>query len=270
MTEEKSGASERVMRSISEWRAEMKGYVSPPDLIEGLLPHSKGEYLVLAGRPGIGKTNLMINLAFSLATGTEWLGRKTRHSRVGYLALEGGKEKIFERFEKASANYHDPGDYLSWTISPPYQLRQSKEAIEHFRKTIKDLEVVIVDPLAIFASYSEPKLIQPFIQSFKSILLGEDVVGLITHHLRKRDPRYRVHPEDLLDEIKGAGDITALANSALILERGERERDEMGKYGPSDPNRRTLYFVKAKDAIEYLPPVDLLYHHDSLTFTKIK
>lgn len=57
-------------------------------LIEGMVP--KEGTVLLYGVSGSGKSFLTIDWSLSIATGTDWMGRKVRQGQVAYIAAEGG------------------------------------------------------------------------------------------------------------------------------------------------------------------------------------
>lgn len=57
-----------------------------PELIEGVL--RVGHVMMVGGASKVGKTFLLIELAFAIATGTKWLGMQCRKGRVLYVNLE--------------------------------------------------------------------------------------------------------------------------------------------------------------------------------------
>lgn len=57
-----------------------------PELIEGVL--RVGHVMMVGGASKVGKTFLLIELAFAIATGSEWLGLKCKSTRVLYVNLE--------------------------------------------------------------------------------------------------------------------------------------------------------------------------------------
>ena len=59
-------------------------------IIEQLMRPDSG-YGIIAGRTGLGKTNLMLNLSFWLALGKPFFGLNVRESKVCYFAFEGAK-----------------------------------------------------------------------------------------------------------------------------------------------------------------------------------
>jgi hypothetical protein len=64
-----------------------EGYTAPPYLVKHLL--APGELTVLYGQSGHFKSVLAIDLALSVASGTEFHGLRTRHAGVLYVAGEG-------------------------------------------------------------------------------------------------------------------------------------------------------------------------------------
>jgi AAA domain len=67
--------------------ADIEQLPDPEWLIDGLIP--LGGLAVLAGPPGIGKSFLAIDWAYSVAMGMPWQGHPTRGGHVVYVAAEG-------------------------------------------------------------------------------------------------------------------------------------------------------------------------------------
>jgi len=61
---------------VEKWAEDIAQRKPRPHYIQDILPAKRGEYMAIAGRIGIGKTNLTLHLAFCLATGTPffWTG----------------------------------------------------------------------------------------------------------------------------------------------------------------------------------------------------
>ena len=75
-------------------------------VIEGSAPVGVG---LLAGKPKIGKSWLMLNESIAVAKGTKALGAlNTRWGRVLYLALEDSEQRLQERYRQALAGDHPP------------------------------------------------------------------------------------------------------------------------------------------------------------------
>lgn len=70
------------------WASDL-GPITPPRwTVKGLVPAQT--FGVLYGPPGCFKTFAALDLALSMAAGFDWLGRRTEHAAVLYLASEGG------------------------------------------------------------------------------------------------------------------------------------------------------------------------------------
>lgn len=70
------------------WASDL-GPIAPPRwTVKGLVPAQT--FGVLYGPPGCFKTFAALDLALSMAAGFDWLGRRTEHAAVLYLASEGG------------------------------------------------------------------------------------------------------------------------------------------------------------------------------------
>lgn len=244
----------------------MKAAQNPgKDIVEGILPDAPGEYMMVAGRGGIGKTNLVMYLAFCIATGQLFYGLNVQQSKVGYLAFEGGESQLLGRMQKIAENFPDVGDNLLVERAFPYLLQKGKSG-QQFSETIQGLEVIITDPLRYLVNLGQLRDAAPFVSLYKTFLQTAGAVGILIHHVRKKDRRYRVKPEDLMDEVKGATDFVDAASSVLLLERGIQSRGEKQKYQSIPPDDRVLYFVKAKDAPSELEPWDLTFNRQRLVF----
>lgn len=84
---EKSGSSPPKQPSKLLTRDDLRRLPRPEWLVEGVLPE-KG-VVFLFGAPEAGKSFVALDLALSVATGGEWLGRETKPRTVVYVAPEG-------------------------------------------------------------------------------------------------------------------------------------------------------------------------------------
>jgi RecA-family ATPase len=63
-------------------------------IIDQLISSDSNGYGVIAGRTGLGKTNMGLNLGFCLSLGKPFFGLATKKSRVIYLGFEGGESNL--------------------------------------------------------------------------------------------------------------------------------------------------------------------------------
>lgn len=112
----------------------------------------KAGYLLLTGPSGVGKTMLAVDIAASIALGSDALGRPTRAARTGFFSLEMGLVDL-KVFLEAKTPYFTAEeqeilerDVRFYPLGEPIALNKApvQEAVE---KTIVDekLEVVIFD-----------------------------------------------------------------------------------------------------------------------------
>ena len=81
-------------------------------IIDQLISTDSGFGLV-AGRTGLGKTNLLLNLSCMLSTGSDFFGLATKKCRVGYFTFEGGEDNLKDRyFRILKRGYVPDPDYL--------------------------------------------------------------------------------------------------------------------------------------------------------------
>ena len=118
------------MLSFKDWLKNEESKPRTPDLIEELLAADGIELMLLAGRTGIGKTNLVLHLAFCLATGRPFFGVECQKTVVGYLGFEGTHQKMADRLKKIAANFPDPGDNFRFHLSPPLILERKLDEFE--------------------------------------------------------------------------------------------------------------------------------------------
>jgi RecA-family ATPase len=67
--------------------AELNALPNPRWLVDGVVP--EGGFIELHGPPGSYKSFLAVDLAMSVATGSEWAGRPVKQGPVVYVAAEG-------------------------------------------------------------------------------------------------------------------------------------------------------------------------------------
>jgi len=254
------------MQSLNEWREDILKQPIGEDIIKDLLPNASTEYMMICGRPGIGKTNLALYLAFCLATDTPFFSHKTKQCKVGYLAFEGTPHKLLNRFDKLAKSFPDTGDYLMVKRSLPFKLIEN--GTDKFQRVIEGLDVIIIDPLRYIVpfDYTKPVVASHFISTLKECCSESNTIPLLIHHIRKRDKRMFLYPEDLLFEVKGGSEWVDSAGTVLLLEQTPRKRDKKGRFANRNPDDRILYFAKVKDSPSEVEPYRLQFNRDKLMY----
>src|SRR5207247_9201319 len=96
--------------TFEKWERMMKIRPRLPQLIENLHPDAPGEFSLISGRTGIGKTNLQMHMAFALATGSTFLGMACSKVVVNMLVFEGAEDNVPDRPKKVMKLCPTPED----------------------------------------------------------------------------------------------------------------------------------------------------------------
>jgi hypothetical protein len=100
---------ERTARRLSVSDLYALGGQRMEHLIEGLLP--KRGIAILGARQKVGKSCIASHVAFSVARGTEALGRRCVQGRVLYLSFDESSEMLKDRFEVMGLRENDPIEF---------------------------------------------------------------------------------------------------------------------------------------------------------------
>jgi len=121
---------------------------------------------------------------------------------------------------------------------------------------VEGSKVVIFDSLKHLVSgdYCKPEFAHAFLAALKQVSQTLQISTILCHHVRKSHPGIRVEPDDLF-QIKGAADYVETATTALLLEKMKRTTDHY-----------VLHFLKARDALEELAPLELFFNRSTLRF----
>ena len=256
------------MKAVDQVIEDLKKEPQSDDIIKDLLPESTSAYMLICGRSGIGKTNLVLYLAYCIATGSRFFSMETKKSTIGYLSFEGSQKQIANRFEKLKKTFGSAGSYLRWEHSLPIQLNSSGK--DDIKRLITGLDVAIIDPLRplVAGDWMKPADASHFVNNLTQVQNDTGTTVILIHHIRKPDRKLRVNPEDLQFEIKGATEYVDAAATVLLLDRPRHSRDGLGRF-QSNSDDRILYFVKVKDAPAEFKPLHLRLNRDDLIFRQL-
>lgn len=242
-----------------------------PCLIDQILPEDAGEFIIISGKTGIGKSIFTLHMAFCLATGTPFYGFATQKVKVGYIAMEGGKENIRQRFLKIAAEYPDT-DNLFFNLLPPMDLPRH---FDQFCRLCEGCRVVIFDNLRQVTSgkYLDMNYAAAWLKEYQRFLIQVGAVGALTHHIKKPSGNDNsvIEPGDVYN-LKGATEYVDAATTVLLLER-QRQRNLGGRgkgFQPVDNNALMLYFAKQRIATRELEPVELRRNYETCSFDLVK
>jgi hypothetical protein len=262
-----------VMMTVSQFRnhVQSKANGTNNDYIEDILPNSPADYALMVGRSGIGKTNEILHTLFCLASGKNWYGHSVKQCKVGYIAFEGAESKMLDRLEKLCLTYPeaDIGDNFRLTRIPAFKM--IGDGVKEFDRLVEGLQVVALDPLKyiVAGDYTKPADANVFLTNLKEHAVKMNVLPILVHHIRKPDKRIKIRPEDLMYEVKGAGDYVESANTVLLMELAKQTRGANGKFGTQSAEDRILHFCKVKDSPAELVPLKLRLNRETLLFQQI-
>ena len=220
-------------------------YESKPPVIDGLLQN--GTY-IFAGAPKVGKSFLMAQLAYHVATGKPLWGYDVHRGTVLYLALEDGHERLQKRMYRMFGV--EDVSKLHFAINAK-QLGNGLDAqLEKFVREHPDTQLIIIDTLQKVRELSGEAYsyrddyhiigqLKQFADKFKICLL-------IVHHTRKTPA------DDEFDRISGTTGIYGCADGAFVLSK-ERRTDSSATLsisGRDQPDQR-IHLVRDEATLQW-------------------
>jgi hypothetical protein len=187
-------------------------FITPPYIVEGCT--------ILAGRPKLGKSWLMLEVGLAVALGDNCLGdTKCDEGDVLYLAMEDNERRLQSRMTKLLGYAREWPARFHYATEWP---RANAGGLEQIRKWIASVEkprLVVVDVLAMFRSPRDPKQ-SPYesdyqaVQALQRIASNSGVAIVIVHHLRKS-----VAEVDPFEKVSGTLGLSGGVDTVLILDR---------------------------------------------------
>lgn len=246
--------------SYKEWIKQMENRApDEPQLIQQNLPYKFGEYMIICGRTGIGKTIVALMIAFSLATAGKIFKFACEEAVVAYIALEGDDQNMKDRMKKLELNYPST-EYFRFQM-----LDQEKPAkmLDKLKEQVKGCRVAIVDGsrYLVTGDYCKPKEAAQFMLGMKMMFRELGISGIFTWQPIKGDPRDRLTLPDVYS-VKGASEIVDDASSVWLLERTA--------YSKQEEDKVTLAIGKHRVSSSPQEPIDLFLNRDKCMFESIR
>ena len=220
-------------------------YEGRPPVIDGLLQN--GTY-IFAGAPKVGKSFLMAQLAYHVATGQKLWDYEVRQGTVLYLALEDGYERLQERMYRMFGVDGTPN--LHFAIAAK-QLGNGLDAqLEKFVREHPDTRLIIIDTLQKVRelsgeaySYRDDYQI---IGQLKQLADKFKLCLLIVHHTRKSPAN------DEFDRISGTTGIYGCADGAFVLSKEHRtdRTATLSVSGRDQPDQR-IHLVRDEATLQW-------------------
>ena len=183
-------------------------YEVRPAVIEDLLFPG---LTILVGDPKIGKSFLMLQLAYHIATGTALWEKHVRQGEDQYDRLQGRMFRMFDEKET---------EHLHIAIRSQQQGDGLEDQLREFIEKHHDTRLIIIDTLEKIrtetkdnGSYSQDS---KFMYKLKEFADRYGICFLLVHHTRKQTS------EDPFDKINGTNGLLGSVDSAMIFTKEQR------------------------------------------------
>lgn len=223
--------------------ADLQHLVFPP--MKWAVPEYFPEGLtVFAGRPKIGKSWMILNVALAKARGTEALGQFVDKGDVLYIALEDGPRRMQTRVNKILG----PGKAWPDNLTVLHKLDPldagGLDTIERWIMSHPAASLVAIDTFGKVRGskrQNEEQYTYDYrvVGSVQELATAHNVAIILVHHVRKSDA------EDVLDTVSGTTGIAGAADTVVVLGRTDkgirmavrgRDVEEQDKLVEMDPD----------------------------------
>lgn len=190
-------------------------YRSKPAIVENLI--YPGTY-ILAGAPKVGKSFLVAQIAYHIATGQRLWDYEVKQSTVLYLALEDDHRRLQKRMNRMFGV--DGTANLYFAITAKKLGEGLEDQLEEFINLHPDTRLIIIDTLQKIRqgngdSYSYANDYE-CVGNLKKFADQKEICLLIVHHTRKQQA------SDKFDMISGTTGILGCADGAFVLQKERR------------------------------------------------
>lgn len=198
---------------------------APKFLIKDILPMGLG---ALTAPPKFGKSWMCLDIAVSVATGTDFLGFPTTKSEVIYLALEDGKFRLKDRTIKVGGDSVRLDDLDGLYVSREAPTMTHGSLLEWLQDEVRDkpkVKLVIIDTLQKIRGESKKN---EGVYGYDYRELGEiqkfaiqnGLCILLIHHTKKG-----INDSDFLENLSGSNGVSGALDFSLVLSRKRRKDD---------------------------------------------
>ena len=211
--------------SSEDYVALQNRYVEPPKyVVDGLFANGLN---IVASPPKFGKSWMMMDLALSVASGTDFLGMSVEQTGVIYMALEDGDSRLKSRSQKVAGGREIQSGYLSFVQNAP-SLGDDllKQLDELLRSRSQRVGLVIIDTLQKIrgvAGKTEGVYGYDYreLGRLKNFFDDHHICGVLVHHLNKGGD-----DTDFVSRLNGSTGVSGAADTIVTLTRGKRGDQE--------------------------------------------
>ncbi len=202
----------RSARELRRREFEPIRYVVPGYIAEGCT--------LLAGRPKLGKSWLVLEMGLAVAMGEACLGGiACEQGDVLYLALEDNERRLQKRIDKVLGPLHEWPESLHYETEWPRANEGGIEAIRDWITSAQNPRLVIVDVLAMFRPASGARDNQyeadyHAIKGLQALASKFGVAIIVVHHTRKGGSDV-----DPFEKVSGTLGLSGAADTTIVLDR---------------------------------------------------
>jgi AAA domain/Bifunctional DNA primase/polymerase, N-terminal len=214
-TEANSGSKQqpKVFRAkgLNGMRFDPIKFVVPDYIVEGLT--------LFAGKPKIGKSWMLLHVAFAVAEGGLTLGNiHCQEGDVLYAALEDNMRRVQSRLTKLFGTTPEWPDRLHLICEMPRLTEGGLDFIKSWIEGAERPRLIIIDTLAMVRmpnrkdqnSYDAD---YQAVQQLRTLALKYGVAIVLVHHLRKAEA------DDVFDTISGTLGLTGAPDTIMVIKR---------------------------------------------------
>lgn len=200
--------------------------MAPPAGILGAGVITATEYSVLYGRPGLGKSYLILQLAIAIAEGQPFFGEPTTKCRVGVISLELATYYLRERIMAICGERKPPADVV---VIPCDRLRtlldlaspREQEELAAWCRG-ESLSLLAIDPLAVAHRGRETQEdLSPVVWFLRELPGRTGTSPMLAHHEAKPGD------EPITDDLKALRGASILGDLAGTLIRLKESRGKL-------------------------------------------
>ena len=183
---------------------------------------------ILASPPKFGKSWMCMDLALSVASGTDFLGMKTNAHGVIYLALEDGDLRLQDRQRKVANGREIPKNLYLVKQAPILKdglLQQISAAIDSCEDEIGMIIIDTLQKIRGVAGKTEGVYGYDYreLGQLHQFALDKNLAVVLVHHLNKGGD-----DTDFVSRLNGSTGVSGAADTIITLTRSKR-KDDMTK-----------------------------------------
>lgn len=198
--------------------------IAPPKfVVPGMIPYG---ITILASPPKFGKSWMCLDLALSVATGTEFLGLETEQNGVIYLALEDGDYRLQDRSRKVAGNREMPSNMYLIKEAPILEEGLLPELEKKLNEVRGSVGLVIIDTLQkVRGTAKKTEGVYGYdyreLGALHQFALDKNLAVVLVHHLNKGGD-----DSDFVSRLNGSTGVSGAADTIITLTRAKRNSDE--------------------------------------------